>query len=528
LGKEGNNLASKTINTILNLKDNFSKTIEKTGSNTKKFQRHLKQAENQAKRMREITSKGFMAIGATAIAAGAGMMALVNKTAESMDAIDKMSERTGITRERLQELKYAAGQTGVEFQSIEDGMSNLTKNMGKAGEGSKKIASAFNKLKINVKDSNGHMRSSTDLFNESIAKLADMKDQTQRNILGQKLFGGSWQEMIPLINQGSAGIKALTDRSRQLGLVVSEDAVKANVVFGDTLADIKDSFAALGTKLSNALLPYMQKFSDFLLVQIPKVEPIARDVFGKMANAVNAIRESMDWLIPVASGLLGTFMAFQIITKITAAMAAYKKITQTMTIVQWLLNASMLANPLTWVAIAIGVLIGLGVLLYKNWDVIKVKAFALWEGVKAAFAPIGQFFSGIFSGVKEGFRGFINFIIGGINKFTSKLSWIPEKLSTVPGFGWAANFVIPQIPSFALGTQYFTGGIARINEKGGEIVDLPNGSKVIPADKSQKMISGGGFTVNVNISGNVIGNDAFADELGEIIVGKVKLAMANM
>ena len=75
--------------------------------------------------------------------------------------------------------------------------------------------------------------------------------------------------------------------------------------------------------------------------------------------------------------------------------------------------------------------------------------------------------------------GFLGSLLGGVGKFFSGL------------FG------------FADGTDYAPGGLARINERGGEIVDLPRGSRVIPNDISVRMADaasrGGGQTNSVVI-----------------------------
>lgn len=42
------------------------------------------------------------------------------------------------------------------------------------------------------------------------------------------------------------------------------------------------------------------------------------------------------------------------------------------------------------------------------------------------------------------------------------------------------------------------------------------------------MVQGGGVTVNVTVMGNMIGNEQYADEMGEIIVGKILAAHGNM
>lgn len=46
------------------------------------------------------------------------------------------------------------------------------------------------------------------------------------------------------------------------------------------------------------------------------------------------------------------------------------------------------------------------------------------------------------------------------------------------------------IPGFANGVENFRGGLARINERGGELVSLPGGSTVIPHDLSRRMVDG--------------------------------------
>jgi len=77
------------------------------------------------------------------------------------------------------------------------------------------------------------------------------------------------------------------------------------------------------------------------------------------------------------------------------------------------------------------------------------------------------------------------------------------------------------IPQNAMGTPYFGGGLTWIHEKGGEIVDLPTGSRIYPADKSEKMVkSTPNITINVNIGSLYDSRDA-ADEIGEIICGKI-------
>lgn len=74
----------------------------------------------------------------------------------------------------------------------------------------------------------------------------------------------------------------------------------------------------------------------------------------------------------------------------------------------------------------------------------------------------------------------------------------------------------------ATGTSYFGGGFTYINEHGGEIIDLPTGARIYPADKSAKMAeSKPSITVNVNVGGSIYGTETAADEIGNIVVERI-------
>lgn len=82
----------------------------------------------------------------------------------------------------------------------------------------------------------------------------------------------------------------------------------------------------------------------------------------------------------------------------------------------------------------------------------------------------------------------------------------------------------------ANGTNYWKGGRVLVGEYGPELVDLPSGSSVNTNSQTQRELSGGGsnVTVNLNISGNVIDNNDFINQIGETISNRVSLAIANM
>lgn len=137
-----------------------------------------------------------------------------------------------------------------------------------------------------------------------------------------------------------------------------------------------------------------------------------------------------------------------------------------------------------------------------------------WQGVVEIFSSIFGGIKGICSGVLDGIRAAINAVINGINSISVDIpDWVPG----VGGKHFGVN-----IPTLYTGSSNFSGGPAVINDRfGGEIVDLPSGTRIIPHDQSvqqaYKMGSmNGGFGGDININ---INNANFAntgDEKREI------------
>lgn len=102
-----------------------------------------------------------------------------------------------------------------------------------------------------------------------------------------------------------------------------------------------------------------------------------------------------------------------------------------------------------------------------------------WEGVKNIFGGAFQALAGLCKVPINAVIGIINGAIEGINSISVD---IPDGIPLVGGKH--IGFSIPKIPALAKGTPNWLGGLAQINEKGGEIVDLPKGTRVYPHDES--------------------------------------------
>ena len=186
--------------------------------------------------------------------------------------------------------------------------------------------------------------------------------------------------------------------------------------------------------------------------------------------------------------------------------------------------AVMSANP---VALGIMAAVAAGALLIGNWDEVKACAADLWQRTTELFGGIRDSITWAFDSAKEGVSGFFDWIGEKLNGLDEAIESVPVIGSIYKGAKSIGGAVLGALSGHAMGTPYFSGGLTRINERGGEIVDLPSGTRIIPHDVSRRMAGGPSITVNVTVQGNVVGNAAFADQMGRIIAQRVLRAAAN-
>ena len=143
-----------------------------------------------------------------------------------------------------------------------------------------------------------------------------------------------------------------------------------------------------------------------------------------------------------------------------------------------------------------------------------------WEDVKGILKTVWDTFTGVIKVPLNGMIDLVNRAIGSLNKL--KIS-IPDYVPKFGGKTWSLN--IPAIPHLYRGTENWAGGLAVIHDKGGEVVDLPQGSRVYPHEKSQKMMAP---SININISNMSVRSDEDIDLIASQLFNRMQLAWSNV
>ncbi|MCI9078993.1 MAG: phage tail tape measure protein [Lachnospiraceae bacterium] len=151
-----------------------------------------------------------------------------------------------------------------------------------------------------------------------------------------------------------------------------------------------------------------------------------------------------------------------------------------------------------------------------------------WQGVVDIFGGIFDTLSALIKAPINAVIGIINGAITGINKLGIKIpDWVPK----IGGKKFGID--IPAIPMLYKGTNNWQGGAAVIHDRGGEIVDLPKGSRVYPHDKSIEMArregAKGSITINIQKLADKIEvrSDEDIDRIAEVLAYKLKRIAFN-
>lgn len=314
---------------------------------------------------------------------------------------------------------------------------------------------------------------------------------------------------------------------------------------------------------------------------------VVKGVLATVGSIIKWCTENLGFMLPVIKALAVGFIAFNVIAKVIPIISALVTAFSTVIKVVRILNMLMLANPMLFALYAVIAVIAL---LIYNWETVKEVALAVWyaissfatemwdnivngcmafvnyvvqlvtslynsfmqimapilDGVQQIFNGIITFLTGVFtgnwdmafSGLVQIFTGYFSVIKsvaeGVLGWVQDKLQWAGDKIDAIKeGGAWLYNNTVGRVTAGnnATGTEYWKGGATYVNEnQRGEIINLPNGSQVIPHDESMRQLANnrGNVTVNVTVQGNVIGNKEFMDACGNHISNKIMLAMGNM
>lgn len=288
---------SYQLKAILSAVDKMSPTLKAIANQAKTTRKYLGDVGSSVS---NLTSKLGVPIAAlSALSAGFSIGAIkhaVEGFAETSESLIKLSLRSGIAAEQLQRLKYVAEQSGVDAEALAGGIGKLNVNIGNAVAGKNKdLVGLFKRLNISLRDANGQIRSGADMLPQLADAFVKNENPVIRARMGMALFGKKWQELVPLLADGSDEITRSLERFKRLKGIIPEASLREGKELGDKLADLDFILKGFQNTIARELIPVLTPvIEDFVMWGAANKKMISVEVKAFVQGLVEAIK-SFDW-----------------------------------------------------------------------------------------------------------------------------------------------------------------------------------------------------------------------------------------
>lgn len=264
------------------------------------------------KRAREIDAsfkRAGKAIGLALAAGATAAVVAIKSTIDHMDEMSKAAQKVGVSTEEFSKLTYAAQLADVSMDTLASAMGKLTKSQAAALNASSQQAKVFEALGISIKDASGNLRSSSDVLVEFADRFKALQGSPEAMAAGFALFGRSFQDLIPLLNDGGAGIRAAGDELESLGGVLNTKAGQAAQEFNDNLESLKVAAGALAMQVASELLPELISLTKNL-IDLTKEGGNAAGIGSTIANGFKIAVGAFITLDATVRGVTSDLIAF--------------------------------------------------------------------------------------------------------------------------------------------------------------------------------------------------------------------------
>lgn len=246
-----------------------------------------------------------VAVASVALA-GIGAAALATKTAfdaffsgvERGSQLNDLSQRLGVSVETLSRLELAAKTSGVSLDGLGTGIQQLSRNMVEAASGGKEAQAAFAALGISAADL-GKLNTE-EVLGRIADKFADSEDGAVKTAIAMQLLGRSGAQLIPLLNEGGAGLQRFGDLSEKLGLTMTAELAGAFDSIGDSMDILGSAVTGVQNQFAIGMAPALSEVAQGIVDFVAEIgiadgtiRGFGESVGGGLKSAFESIRATI-------------------------------------------------------------------------------------------------------------------------------------------------------------------------------------------------------------------------------------------
>ncbi|MCK9597687.1 MAG: phage tail tape measure protein [Sphaerochaeta sp.] len=226
------------------------------------------------------TSQGSLAmlksgwVGLTAaVAATYGayreLKSVISTTVELGTETRKLMRSTGMTAEEASGLIAVADDLGIAFETVSGAALSIARRMGglkdiesEVIDATGKSVDVFEKWGIQVKNSDGSLRTFTDIFSQIGSRIRSATSETEQLAIATQFFmRGAAQQLLPILTMTDEQFKEMIEDQKKYGVIISQDNVDAARKFFFAMHDMEDAITGVKLVIGNEILPTLTQYT---------------------------------------------------------------------------------------------------------------------------------------------------------------------------------------------------------------------------------------------------------------------------
>lgn len=262
--------------------------IADIGLNTARFKSGVRETESGLKGLAKKAKRTFdgfnKAAGRAATAmialAGAGFGAAIKSNLALADQMQKLNLRLGVSTEALSQMKFAAEQSGIQFNTLTMAMQRAQRRIAEASKGTGEAKDALRELGLSAQALN-QMSPDQQLMaiSDAMTQLGDSGDKTR---LAMKLFDSEGVAMIQMLGGGSAAVRELMAEADKLGLTLNNKTAQGAAQANDAINRFKSAIHGAALEAVTNLSPVITEVANTLSEVLPEAANLAVEAFYKL------------------------------------------------------------------------------------------------------------------------------------------------------------------------------------------------------------------------------------------------------
>jgi hypothetical protein len=236
-------------------------------------------------------AKSLTALVAGATAAGGAIFLFTQKFADMNFEVGRFSEIVGLDIKMVQELGFAAQQTGGSVQSMNSFLSGLSKTISETSRGVGGGVETFGMLGISVIDAEKKLKKTDVVMLEIADSIKNLNTQAQRIEFAERL--GVGEDLLLLFQQGSKAIKKQRLEAQELNFTISRMDAAAAKNFYKALLNVKTVIKGVSSTISTGLMkqftPLMKVFTEWFKINKQLIRQNITLFFTKLVKAIQVV-----------------------------------------------------------------------------------------------------------------------------------------------------------------------------------------------------------------------------------------------